>query len=954
MEQELQRKKFNENFFEFIHEVKLNPQFLQLLETHPCKYMLNDLEKFKSNPTAQKCRIFSEFTRERNNCSLLAQMLEDSDQPEAANKLREYNTSEDPWDYVNTIDLKVVPAITLRSGYSRWYTMDGRQRGRALIFVTIDVLHKEAQRFESILKQMYFNVEIHSLLKCNQIEAVLNTAAEYEHKGDAFIVMFIGHGGDEKIKGYGETPGDELAISKIVDKFSERKCSSLRNKPKVFVFNCCRTNEPTTPLSAVKIGSRIVIDMDTIDRNWTNENQRTYIVYSCAEGIPSWYYAMKDPNEVHPFEGFTQFGQAFSHTIAQFSWYKPLAELLQKTIDREEFDVRRSGYLNTNVKQYKTVYSTDSHFYPRVKFISSLDTVLRELISLSNLIGGIKEHHYLTQTSGIWLAIIWISSHLDTGVELLYTTSLNLTSHVLQFFLIIITLCALGTYNSLNDPHLHQYFRKPKVRNHLIQAGLSSQSNHCFRYYLPFTCHLISYIKQLAVKPLKRSVIIEGFAFFDDHKPDLLLSYSSTQFYCSLPFYYGLRHQSDSADLLLSAFVNVVNNSLHDLSPLSNRLGLQRLHETRTLESEAKWELVQRAKIAFESSQSNTATTGVTTRTQSNSSGITKKSAPSGPTSMSWLRRVAQIKPKLFTNRRRRVRVNALNRYERPKSSYGIRSSNKVKPDLQTETELNEQFSDILSLDGLSIHDTDDEEYDKRRSGLWSSKKAKPSIITLRFNGLTANCLIPRRVQISQQLYSGGNAITIFDRMVSPGEKLTFSVRPHGDSPFSMTVLIDGIRDLRVSTCCEHKHRIGSKISHFTLVDVSGGKMCANCKKNANRLTKSLSTGAMGGAFQDTEPINNGKHNETTHVTTNNENNNMSDSDVEDAEQTVIELEKKSSRSSSPINGDNNDDQFETYESEFETETPESTRMRSNSISSSDNSTAGHQEIVEVEVHTNH
>ncbi|CAG2107124.1 unnamed protein product [Medioppia subpectinata] len=328
MEQEGPRIRFNKIFFEYISTVTLSSQFMNLLRTHPCEYMLDDVKNFRDE-TAKKCRIFGEFTRERDHCSKLADILEKSGQLEAANQLREYNTSEKPWKYKDIIDLQVVKAVTLRSGHSRWYTMDGRQRGRALIFVTIDVLHKEAQRFESILKQMYFEVEIYPRLTADQIEAVLEVEANHQHEGDAFIMMFIGHGGDEKIKGYGETPGDELAISKIVDKFSEKNCDSLKKKPKVFVFNCCRTKEEETPLPAVfkLIGSQIVIDMKTIDKNWTNENQRTYIVYACAEGIPSWYY---------PSEGFTQFGQAFSHTIAQFSWYKNLLELLLKTQSRLE------------------------------------------------------------------------------------------------------------------------------------------------------------------------------------------------------------------------------------------------------------------------------------------------------------------------------------------------------------------------------------------------------------------------------------------------------------------------------------------------------------------------------------------------------------------------------------------------------------------------------------------
>ena len=112
-----------------------------------------------------------------------------------------------------------------------------------------------------------------------------------------------------------------------------------------------------------------------------------------------------------------------------------------QTIDKEETEVRKIGYqFVPYVRQHNRYLSSDRQYYPRVKFMSSINTILRELISLSNLIGSIREHHYLTQTSGISLAILWISNHFDNGVELLYTSHLFISSHVLQFFLIVITL----------------------------------------------------------------------------------------------------------------------------------------------------------------------------------------------------------------------------------------------------------------------------------------------------------------------------------------------------------------------------------------------------------------------------------------------------------------------------------------------------------------------------------
>ena len=180
-------------------------------------------------------------------------------------------------------------------------------------------------------------------------------------------------------------------------------------------------------------------------------------------------------------------------------------------------------------------------------------------------------------------------------------------------------------------------------------------------------------------------------------------------------------------------------------------------------------------------------------------------------------------------------------------------------------------------------------------------------------------------------------------------DKFSFEVRPHGTRPFCITVLIDSIRDLRVSTCCEYKHKKGLKISHFTLVDVIGGKMCANCKKGLNSpKIPSIPTSAVTPIQQK--------------VSQNNEQNNeieskfievKSDSDVEECEQTVIEATKQSSRTSSIAEADYNQEHFETYDSEFETETPDSVRVRTNSVSSDENSDGnGRKEVVEAQIHT--
>ena len=124
--------------------------------------------------------------------------------------------------------------------------------------------------------------------------------------------------------------------------------------------------------------------------------------------------------------------------------------------------------------------------------------------------------------------------------------------------------------------------------------------------------------------------------------------------------------------------------------------------------------------------------------------------------------------------------------------------------------------------------------------------------------------------------------------------------------------------------------------------------MCANCKKALNSAkTQSIKASAVSEPKEEQieERIDNIVP-KSVEV--------KSESDVEECEETVIERTKQSSRTSSPIDGDYNEDHFENYDSdsEFEVETPDSVRVRTNSGSSDEGSAAnGHTEVVQVEIH---
>ncbi|CAG2168106.1 unnamed protein product [Oppiella nova] len=225
MDQEGPRLHFLDNLNAYVAGVQLTPQFIEYLRKHPCApYYLNDiLRDFNGTYTeAHKRQIFSQFTTERSNCDLLANILEKVGQLDKADELRRFNRSEVPMQYKNATNLTVVKARTLRSGNTRHFEMDSNPRGRAIIFLTEPRVRNETLRWKSVLSQIDFEVEVHENVTCVQMSGLLDTVAAQGVKGNALLVMFIGHGYEEKVLGFNES--DEMAIKDIVDKFSEIKC----------------------------------------------------------------------------------------------------------------------------------------------------------------------------------------------------------------------------------------------------------------------------------------------------------------------------------------------------------------------------------------------------------------------------------------------------------------------------------------------------------------------------------------------------------------------------------------------------------------------------------------------------------------------------------------------------------------------------------------------------------
>ncbi|CAG2170964.1 unnamed protein product [Oppiella nova] len=225
-----EQKRICEITFEALEELGQRPEIRQFM---------------KIDRESRKYVIFTEYTNQPENCDHLAKILDESGETEQANKLREYNTPKHIIGLSLNVEITVKKALNLKYPGSRLFPMVSIPRGKAVIFLSIPGFLNEANRFASVFKQLYFDVVVYFISSCEPMVTNLQALAQLPYEGDALIVMYIGHGADEKIW---INNGDEVKIFKIVDLFAKGKCHSTFEKvPKIFVLNCCRNSQLSGP-----------------------------------------------------------------------------------------------------------------------------------------------------------------------------------------------------------------------------------------------------------------------------------------------------------------------------------------------------------------------------------------------------------------------------------------------------------------------------------------------------------------------------------------------------------------------------------------------------------------------------------------------------------------------------------------------------------------------------------
>ncbi|XP_060890785.1 glutamate-rich protein 3 [Labrus mixtus] len=87
-------------------------------------------------------------------------------------------------------------------------------------------------------------------------------------------------------------------------------------------------------------------------------------------------------------------------------------------------------------------------------------------------------------------------------------------------------------------------------------------------------------------------------------------------------------------------------------------------------------------------------------------------------------------------------------------------------------------------------------------------------------------------VRVFQQ-HCGGENLCVFKGKLCEGETFQFISRRHRGFPFSLTFFLNGLQVERLSSCCEFKHRKGSRLGgrhgHFGFCGVEGASPCYKC-----------------------------------------------------------------------------------------------------------------------------
>ncbi|KAG5889205.1 hypothetical protein JTB14_033283 [Gonioctena quinquepunctata] len=178
------------------------------------------------------------------------------------------------------------------------YDTNGKKRGKVLIINNVKFMKKDEERkgaevdgkrISELFRKMGFEVKLYRDLK--KLE-MLNKIDKFRldkslGKVDISVVILMSHGHNRK----NETiipgsftqivgiDGESLPTEDVLSKFDSINCSSLKGKPKIFIFQCCRGEQKELQVDAAPI------------RNVIKQHADVLIAFSTLPG----FFSLRDP-----------------------------------------------------------------------------------------------------------------------------------------------------------------------------------------------------------------------------------------------------------------------------------------------------------------------------------------------------------------------------------------------------------------------------------------------------------------------------------------------------------------------------------------------------------------------------------------------------------------------------------------------------------------------------------
>ncbi|CAG2105033.1 unnamed protein product [Medioppia subpectinata] len=194
-----------------------------------------------------------------------------------------------------------------------------KPRGKCVIINNVsEEVAIESKRFRYIFEKLHFQVDECYDLNATQMTTKLKTiAAEADPLSQAFVAMIISHGLDEKVLG-----------SDACKTIRAMKAKAKQHAPKPKQQEVVKSDTLAKPIvtqTAAQPDRTNFPQMLSLDEKWVENNQDTYVCYSCAEGHKTFY---------RKNSGMTYFGQALSHSIAQYACEESLSSIMSRVMTK--------------------------------------------------------------------------------------------------------------------------------------------------------------------------------------------------------------------------------------------------------------------------------------------------------------------------------------------------------------------------------------------------------------------------------------------------------------------------------------------------------------------------------------------------------------------------------------------------------------------------------------------